>query len=95
MPYRFGERRSITECNSLGQRAPDGALLQYDMSIPNKTTMCYLDRLELIEFIVVGVDREAQGDFEEDMLRDQLEAATDEDISTMALEYGWDLDCAG
>ena len=54
--------------------------------------MDYLSRLELIEFIVVETDREAQGDFEEDMLRDQLENATEEDVATMALEYGWNLD---
>jgi len=54
--------------------------------------MDYLSRLELIEFIVVETDREAQGDFEEDMLRDQLEVAEDEEVCEMALTYGWNLD---
>ena len=48
--------------------------------------MDYLNRLELIDFIVVETDRETEGDFEEDMLRDQLEAATDEEVCEMALK---------
>ena len=63
--------------------------MAYIMNIPNKPTMCYLTRLELIEFIVVETDRETQGDFEEDMLRDQLEAATDQEVDQMATAYGW------
>ena len=51
--------------------------------------MTYLDRLELIDFIVVETDRETEGDFEEDMLRDQLEAATDTEVQQMAETYGW------
>ena len=54
--------------------------------------MDYLNRLELIEFIVNETDRDTQGDFEEDMLRDQLEAAADEEVAEMALTYGWNLD---
>ena len=55
-------------------------------------TITYLDRLELIDFIVTETDRETQGDFEEDMLRDQLETANDEEVCEMALTYGWNLD---
>ena len=51
--------------------------------------MDYLKRFELIEFIVVETDRETQGDFEEDMLRDQLETATDQEVQQMADGYGW------
>ena len=51
--------------------------------------MTYLDRLEMIEFIVNETDRETQGDFEEDMLRDQLEVATDQEVDQMAAAYGW------
>jgi hypothetical protein len=51
--------------------------------------MCYLTRLELIDFIVNETDRETQGDFEEDMLRDQLEAANDHEVRQMAGNYGW------
>ncbi len=51
--------------------------------------MDLLTRLELIEFIVVETDRETQGDFEEEMLRDQLEEATDQEVDQMAVAYGW------
>ena len=51
--------------------------------------MDYLNRLELIDFIVVETDRETEGDFEEDMLRDQLETATDQEVQQMAEAYGW------
>ena len=51
--------------------------------------MCYLDRLELIEFIVNETDHDTQGDFEEEMLRDQLEVATDQEVDQMATAYGW------
>lgn len=49
----------------------------------------YLDRLELIEFIVTETDRETQGDFELEMLHEQLDVATDEEIQEMAEGYGW------
>ncbi len=65
------------------------AFLVYDMYIRRKQTMCYLDRLEMIDFIVVETDRDTQGDFEEDMLRDQLEAANDHEVRQMAGIYGW------
>jgi hypothetical protein len=51
--------------------------------------MSYLERLEIIDFIVNETDRETQGDFEEDLLRDQLEAATDQEVDQMATAYGW------
>ena len=51
--------------------------------------MCYLERLEIIDFIVNETDRETQGDFEEDLLRDQLEVATDQEVDQMATAYGW------
>jgi hypothetical protein len=51
--------------------------------------MSYLERLELIEFIVNETDRETQGDFEEDMLRDELEQMTDVQVQGMADYYGW------
>jgi hypothetical protein len=51
--------------------------------------MCYLDRLEMIDFIVNETDRETQGDFELEMLYDQLEAATDEEVQEMAETFGW------
>ena len=51
--------------------------------------MSYLERLEIIEFIVNETDRETQGDFEEDLLRDQLETWTDLDVWTEATCYGW------
>ena len=49
----------------------------------------YLERLELIDYIVNETDRETQGDFEEDMLRDQLEAMTDIEIDVAAEAMGW------
>ena len=51
--------------------------------------MDYLTRLEIVEFIVNETDRETQGDFEEELLRDQLEVATDTEVQTMADGYGW------
>ena len=51
--------------------------------------MSYLDRLEMMEFIVTEVDRETQGDFEEDLLRDQLESWSDLEVSEEARCYGW------
>ena len=53
--------------------------------------LTYLDRLEQIEFIVVETDRETQGDFEEDLLRDELEQMTDIQVQGMANYYGWNL----
>lgn len=52
-------------------------------------TLDRLQRLEIIEFIVNEVDRESQGDFEEDMLRDELEQMTDIQVSGMGDYYGW------
>jgi hypothetical protein len=52
-------------------------------------TITYLERLEIIDFIVNETDRETQGDFEEDLLRDQLEVATDTEVREMAEGYGW------
>ena len=52
-------------------------------------TLAYLERLELIDFIVNETDRETQGDFEEDMLRDQLEATDDWSLGMVAAAYGW------
>ena len=67
-----------------------GPSTRYYISIEqNQPIMTYLDRLELIDFIVVETDRETEGDFEEDMLRDQLEAATDTEVQQMAEIYGW------
>ena len=51
--------------------------------------MCYLDRIEQIDFIVNETDRETQGDFEEDLLRDELEQMTDIQVAGMAEHYGW------
>ena len=51
--------------------------------------MDYLTRLEIVEFIVNETDRETQGDFEQEMLRDQLEAATDAEVLDMAETFGW------
>ncbi len=51
--------------------------------------MCYLDRLELIEFIVNETDRETQGDFELEMLYEQLDVATDEEVLATAETFGW------
>ena len=52
-------------------------------------TISYLERLELIDYIVNETDRETQGDFEEDMLRDQLEAYTDMMVYGTASAFGW------
>ncbi len=52
-------------------------------------TLHRLERLEMIDFIVNETDRETQGDFEEDMLRDQLEVATDLEVQEMGDHYGW------
>ena len=52
-------------------------------------TLDCLQRLEIIEFIVNETDRETQGDFEEDMLRDELEQMTDIQVSGMGDYYGW------
>ena len=51
--------------------------------------MTYLDRLEMIEFIITEVDRDTQGDFEEDLLRDDLEEAGDWAVEMTATAYGW------
>jgi hypothetical protein len=51
--------------------------------------MSYLERLELIEFIVTETDHETQGDFDQEMLREQLEAATDAEVLDMAETFGW------
>ena len=51
--------------------------------------MCYLERLEMINFIVNEVDRDTQGDFEEDLLRDQLEESGDWAVEMTATAYGW------
>ena len=51
--------------------------------------MSYLERLELIDFIVNETDRETQGDFEEDMLRDQLESYNDNMVYGTAVSFGW------
>ena len=51
--------------------------------------MSYLDRLEMIDFIVNETDRETQGDFEEGMLRDQLEDSTNLQVEKMATSFGW------
>ena len=61
----------------------------YDMKEPREEPMSYLERLEVIEFIVTEVNRETQGDFEEDMLRDQLETWTDMEVETEGRCYGW------
>ena len=52
-------------------------------------SLVYLERLEIIEFIVNEADRESQGDFEEDMLRDELEQMTDIQVRGMGDYYGW------
>ena len=52
-------------------------------------TICYLERLELIDFIVNETDRETQGDFELEMLYEQLDVATDEEVQAMAETFGW------
>jgi hypothetical protein len=44
---------------------------------------------KMIDFIVVETDRDTQGDFEEDMLRNQLEVANDHEVRQMADNYGW------
>ena len=51
--------------------------------------MSYLERLEIIEFIVNETDRETQGDFDQEMLREQLEVATDAEVLDMAETFGW------
>ena len=66
-----------------------GLTTAYDIYIERKPTMTYLDRLEMIDFIVNEVDRDTQGDFEEDMLRDQLEEAGDWAVEMTATAYGW------
>ena len=52
-------------------------------------TICHLERLELIEFIVNETDRETQGDFDLEMLYEQLDVATDEEVQAMAETFGW------
>ena len=52
-------------------------------------TFSRLERLEIIDFIVNETDRECQGDFEEDMLRDQLEAMTDIELDVTSESLGW------
>ena len=42
-----------------------------------------LERLETIEYIITQTDRDCQGDFEEDMLRDQLEEMSDQDLENL------------
>ena len=52
-------------------------------------TFSRLERLEIIDFIVNETDRECQGDFEEDMLRDQLETMTDIELDVAGEAMGW------
>ena len=52
-------------------------------------TICHLERLELIDFIVNETDRETQGDFDLEMLYEQLDVATDEEVQAMAETFGW------
>ena len=52
-------------------------------------TFSHLERLEIIDFIVNETDRECQGDFEEDMLRDQLETMTDIELDVTSESLGW------
>ncbi len=52
-------------------------------------TLHLLERLELIEFVVTGTNRETQGDFEEDMLRVTLDEANDLELFEYAEYYGW------
>ena len=52
-------------------------------------TFSRLERLEIIDFIVNETDRECQGDFEEDMLRDQLETMTDIELDVTSETLGW------
>ena len=51
--------------------------------------ICYLDRLEMIEFVVNETDRETQGDFEEEDLRVTLDEANDIELGEYAAYYGW------
>ena len=51
--------------------------------------MSYLERLEMIDYIVAEVDRETQGDFEFELLMDQLESWTDLEVRCEAENYGW------
>ena len=51
-------------------------------------TFSYLERLEIIDFIVNETDRECQGDLEEDMLRDQLEQLTDIELDVAGEAMG-------
>ena len=46
-------------------------------------TLSHIERIEIIDFIVNETDRECQGDFEEDMLRDQLDEMTDQDLENL------------
>ena len=52
-------------------------------------TFSHLERLEIIDFIVNETDRDTQGDFEEDMLRDQLEEMTDIELDVAGEMMGW------
>lgn len=49
----------------------------------------HLERLEMIDYILVETDRETQGDFELDLLYDELENMTDIQVAGMAEDYGW------
>jgi hypothetical protein len=46
-----------------------------------------LERLEVIELIVTQTDRDCQGDFEEDMLRDQLDEMSDRQLEDYQRSY--------
>jgi hypothetical protein len=52
-------------------------------------TLSRLERLEVIEFIVAETDRNTQGDFEVDMLWDQLNEMTDEQLDVVGETMGW------
>ena len=52
-------------------------------------TLSHIERLEIIDFIVNETDRETQGDFEEDLLRDQLETMTDIELDVSGEAMGW------
>ena len=49
----------------------------------------YLERLEMIDFVVNETDRETQGDFEVDDLLVTLDEANDVELSEYAEYYGW------
>ena len=66
-----------------------GLILAYDIYIKRKPTMTYLNRLNMIEFIVDEARQIDEATFDEYTLRNDLEEAGNWALEMTAIAYGW------